>query len=365
MTGRVWRTVAFLLFNVIFAVTVVEIVLATVMGAPSVAGAMPRSVRLLFQQVYRHFNRSIIQFEPACTQYDPQLTYILKPGQCTFENVEFRTEVRANRLGLRDDEAALEAPDVIVLGDSFAMGWGVQQDETLSRVLARASGLKVLNAGISSYGTPRELKLLERLDTSALKFLIVQYHDSDLVENAAFREHNGTLPILTQPQYQATVDWYQARRGYRPGKYVSGLFQKVSGLETPDPNAPRMSVISSVEEAELFLNVLAHGSRTPLDNVRIIVFEASEQIRPPRSFLANVAVISRRDNQPRIHPPTTRAGRRCPARRTRLLRSGRSSASERSRADRQGTGRHHPAGPLTRLRVNPARIPVSSLRPAR
>jgi hypothetical protein len=32
--------------------------------------------------------------------------------------------------------------------------------------------------------------------------------------------------------------------------------------------------------------------------VQLIVFEASEQIRPPRSFLANVAVISRGDDQP-------------------------------------------------------------------
>ena len=298
-TRRLLGTIAFLLFNVIFALVVVEMVLAVVVATPSAAAAMPRNVRLLFQQVYRHFKRSLIQFEPACTQYDPELTYILRPGRCTFENVEFSTEVRVNRLGLRDDDAALEAPDVVVLGDSYAMGWGVQQEETLERVLAHLSGLKVLNAGISSYGTAREMKLLDRLDTSRMKFLVVQYHDSDIVENLAFREHSGTIPILGPAAYQATVDWYQARQGYWPGKYLSGLFMKISGLETPEPNAPRMpSSISSVEEATLFLNVLAHGTRKPLDDVRLIVFESSEQIRPPRSFLANVAVISRRNDQP-------------------------------------------------------------------
>ena len=298
-TRRLVGTIAFLFFNLIVAIVVVEIVLAGVIATPSAAAALPRNVRLLFQQVYRHFNRSLIQFEPACTQYDPELTYILKPGRCTFENVEFSTELRINRLGLRDDDAALEAPDVIVLGDSYAMGWGVQQDETFARVLGRASALKVLNAGISSYGTVREMKLLERIDTSRLRFLIVQYHDSDSVENLAFREHSGAIPILGAAEYQATVDWYQARQGYWPGKYLSGLFMKVSGLETPDPNAPRMpSSMSPVEEATLFVDVLAHGTRKPLDDVKVIVFEASEQIRPPRSFLANVAVISRRDHQP-------------------------------------------------------------------
>ena len=298
-TRRLLGTLAFLLFNLIFAIVVVEIVLAVVVTTPSAAAMMPRSVRILFQQVYRHFKRSLIQFEPACTQYDPELTYILKPGRCTFENVEFSTEVRVNRLGLRDDDAALEAPEVIVVGDSYAMGWGVQQDEMLGRVLARASGLKVLTAGISSYGTVREMRLLDRLDTSRMKFLIVQYHDSDIVENQAFRDHAGTIPILSAADYQATVDWYRARQGYWPGKYTSGLFMKITRLETSDPNAPRMpSSISSVDEATLFLNVLAHGTRKPLDDVKLIVFESSEQIRPPRSFLANVAVISRRNDQP-------------------------------------------------------------------
>ena len=296
---RVLATIAFLFFNLVFAVVVVEIVLAAVMGAPSAAAAMPRNVRVLFQQVYRHFKRSLVQFEPACAQYDSELTYILKPGRCTFANVEFSTELRINRAGLRDEDAALEAPDVIVVGDSYTMGWGVQQDETLARVLGRASGLKVLNAGVSSYGTVREMKLLDRLDTSRTRFLVVQYNDTDLVENLAFREHSGTIPILGPEAYQATVDWYQARQGYWPGKYLSGLFMKITRLETPDPNAPRMpSAISSVEEATLFLNVLAHGTRKPLDDVKLIVFEASEQIRPPRSFLANVAVVSRRDDQP-------------------------------------------------------------------
>jgi hypothetical protein len=296
---RLRRAIAFAVFNLVFAVVVIEIVLAGVMAAPSAAGAMPRSVRVLFQQVYRHFNRSIVQFEPACARYDPELTYTLKPGRCTFANVEFSTELRVNRLGLRDDDAALEAPEVIVLGDSYAMGWGVQQDETLARVLGRTSGLKVLNAGISSYGTVREMKLLDRLDTSRLKILVVQYHDSDIVENLSFREHGGSIPILPPDGYQATVDWYLARQGYWPGKYLFRLLMKLTGLETPDPNAPRMPAsLSSLEEATLFLNVLAQGTKKPLDAVKLIVFEAGEQIRPPRSFLANVAVVSRRDDQP-------------------------------------------------------------------
>jgi hypothetical protein len=299
MRGRLFRIGAFLLFNLVVAVAVLELLFVTMMASPSAAAALPRNVRVLFQQVYRHFTRSLVQFEPSCAQYDPELTYVLKPGRCSFDNVEFTTELRINRAGLRDEDSALEAPDVIVVGDSYAMGWGVQQDETLSRVLARVSGLKVLNAGISSYGTVRELRLLDRLDTSRMKVLVVQYNATDLVENVAFREHGGAIPILAAGQYQATFDWCQARQGYWPGKYMSGLFLKLTRLETPEPHAARIpSSMSSLEEATLFVDVLARGARKPLDDVTVIVFEASEQIRPPRSFLANVAVVSRGDQQP-------------------------------------------------------------------
>ena len=297
---RLLGTAALLIFNLIVAVAVVEIVLAVGHGGAFGGGAdaaqRPRCCSSRSTAISNDPSSSSSRPVP---RYDAELTYILKPGGCTFANVEFSTELRVNRAGLRDDDAALEAPDVIVLGDSYAMGWGVQQDETLPRVLARASGRKVLNAGISSYGTVREMKLLDRLDTSNLKALVVQYHDSDVVENLAFRDQGGRIPVLGADQYKATVDWYLARQGYWPGKYMSGLFLKLTGLEAPDPNAPRMpAALSSLEEAKLFLNVLEHGTRKPLDDVKVIVFEASEQIRPPRSFLANVAVASRGDDYP-------------------------------------------------------------------
>ena len=51
-----------------------------------------------------------------------------------------------------------------MLGDSYAMGWGVEQGESFPEILEAATGLRVLNAGVPSYGTPRELLMLERLD---------------------------------------------------------------------------------------------------------------------------------------------------------------------------------------------------------
>jgi hypothetical protein len=297
-SGQMVMRGVFILLSLLVATIIVESMLFASMNVPSVPGAMPRPVRRLFQQVYRHFRRSIVQFEPACSRYDPELTYTLRPGRCTFSNVEFTTEVRTNRLGLRDDDAALEGPQVIVLGDSYVMGWGVQQDETVARVVARKTGLKVLNAGISSYGTAREMRLLDRLDTSKLKTLVVQYSENDVEENLSFREHQGALPIMSEAEYNRTVQDYLRTQGYYPGKYVIGLFSKAFRLDVMESSRAHPGPVSSREEAEFFLNVLAHGSRARLDGVQIIVFEVNEQIRPPRSFIANVAVAGRGEGNP-------------------------------------------------------------------
>ena len=199
---------------------------------------------------------------------------------------------------MRDEDAALEAPEVIVLGDSHAMGWGVEQEEALPQVLARKSGRRVLNAAVSSYGTVREMSLLDRLDASRLRVLIVQYADNDLPENRTFRQDGNRLPIMSEAQYQNIVRHYASQRSYYPGKYVYRLFLKVFRLEEPEPDQLRMDPATPTEEAELFVNALTHASRAPLDHVQLIVFEVNEQIRPSRPFIAALDAVRRRDANP-------------------------------------------------------------------
>jgi len=298
-TKTIIRALTFIAFNIVVALGLLEGLLLLLLHAPSLTGATPRPVRRLVQQVYRHFNRMLIQFDPNCSRYDPLLTYTLRAGECTFSNIEFSTRIYANPLGVRDDDEALVAPEVIVLGDSHVMGWGVEQDETLVRAFARATGLKTLDAGVSSYGTVREMRMLDRLDTTHLKYLIVQYADNDLPENRSFREHDGSIPITPEDQYRKIVDYYRAQRSYYPGKYVFRLFMKISRLEAPEPDQLTMGNASPAEEADLFLNVLAHGTQTtPLDDVQVIVFEINEQIQPPRPFIAALDQARRRADYP-------------------------------------------------------------------
>jgi lysophospholipase L1-like esterase len=82
-----------------------------------------------------------------------------------YGEAEFRIEVTHNALGYRDREIAREKPPgvrrVLLLGDSFAYGIGVADDETFAARLERLQpGLEVINTGVNGYGTAQELLLL-------------------------------------------------------------------------------------------------------------------------------------------------------------------------------------------------------------
>jgi hypothetical protein len=95
-------------------------------------------------------------------QYDALLGWAHQPGQAgVFETPQFRTNVRINQLGLRDREHTYKRPEgtrrILVLGDSFAWGYGVEEAERFSQVLEASLGVEVINAGVSGYSTDQEL----------------------------------------------------------------------------------------------------------------------------------------------------------------------------------------------------------------
>jgi hypothetical protein len=94
--------------------------------------------------------------------YDSVLGWAQRPGQeGWFETPQFRTYVRINQQGLRDGEHTYERSDgrprILVLGDSFAWGYGVDEAERFSERLEAALGVEAINAGVSGYSTDQEL----------------------------------------------------------------------------------------------------------------------------------------------------------------------------------------------------------------
>ena len=95
-------------------------------------------------------------------KYDSLLGWAHRPGQeGIFETPQFRTVVRINQKGLRDREHLYERENdtkrILVLGDSFAWGYGVEEAERFSQLLEEALGVEVINAGVSGYSSDQEL----------------------------------------------------------------------------------------------------------------------------------------------------------------------------------------------------------------
>ena len=95
-------------------------------------------------------------------KYDSLLGWAHEPGQeGIFETPQFRTVVRINANGLRDREHSYERQGdierILVLGDSFAWGYGVEESERFSQLLEKSMDVEVINAGVSGYSTDQEL----------------------------------------------------------------------------------------------------------------------------------------------------------------------------------------------------------------
>jgi hypothetical protein len=258
--------------SVLVTLVIAEGFFTLLLVRPSLLRVLPATTASHVRHYYLAHDRNMVQAMPECARYDKELFYTLRPGTFRFRNREFDNEFRVNHLGLRDDEASLHEPVVVVLGDSYAMGWGVDQDKTLAKVIQRETGMRSLNAGIASYGTVREMRLLDRIDTSRLRYLVIQYCNDDFLENRPFANHDNTFSVGDEGHYAEDV-----RRAWRRKKYWFGrrTFEFLKDVFTPDEHpGPRPE--SPQDEAFHFVNAVRHAGRTDLSKVRIIAFEVTQ-----------------------------------------------------------------------------------------
>jgi hypothetical protein len=135
---------------------------------------------------------------------DPHRHHRLVPDSYSqFTQRDFTYVQRVNSLGLRGAERSREKPAgtlrVLMLGDSFTMGKGVEDDQTFSVLVERAlgprlaacggPGLEVLNGGVDSYAPILSLIELRRdLVPLAPDIVVLNLDVSDLVQEGAYRK---------------------------------------------------------------------------------------------------------------------------------------------------------------------------------
>ena len=261
-------TLAFLLFayflaktfNVkwwIFILVIILIELTYVFVLNYGPKTLPESVKLT--KTFTHFkkvalaNRPLIQFDSSCAKFDSVLFYTLKPGKSTFGSYEFNNTYHVNSKGFRDSEEDLYHPQVLFLGDSFTMGWGIDQDKTFASVFEQKSGLKCLNTGISSYGTARESFNLGKTDADSLKLMVIQYHDTDLEENR-FWIKNKRLGSKTPFDFDFQVKNNEKIKKYYLFKYLKdGIITLLTPNPRQDPNKSEKVLVGEYEKYPEFL----------------------------------------------------------------------------------------------------------------
>ncbi len=221
--------------------------------------------------------------------YDSVLSYTLEENAVyNHTNIEFSNEIRANSMGLRDDEASLSKPEVICLGDSYTMGWGVDSKRSFPETIEQTTGLNVLNAGMTSYGTVIELLLLDRLDTSNVKFLVIQYYYNDGTENTKFLENNNYLPIGTQKTIDNRFAGHELARKYFPFKYSLTLARMYVRKKIAAP-APEESHNTSYVSADArsFLQIL-NSSKINFKRVKVLLLDINRYPAYDHHFLDTV-----------------------------------------------------------------------------
>ncbi|MCB0339794.1 MAG: hypothetical protein KDD53_09320, partial [Bdellovibrionales bacterium] len=230
------------------------------------------------QKFHSSYERLTLHYMPQCTKYDSEVTYTLRPGTCRYPSREFDVEISANHMGLRDDEESLNGPEVIVLGDSQVMGWGVNKEQTVEHLLEEKTGMKVLSAAVPSYATVREMRMLSRLDTSKLRYLIIQYCDNDFAENKEYAENGDKIKIMPERDYNLLRKRHMAEpRDYYFGRYMRLFFPLLSKPFFEKQKIERHRSEQQLrraarKEVNYFLNPILK-SATNLENVEIIVFE--------------------------------------------------------------------------------------------
>jgi lysophospholipase L1-like esterase len=125
-------------------------------------------------------------------KHDSDYGWAHKPGhQGRFVSHGFDISVRTNSHGFRGPERSFEKSSdikrVVVLGDSFVWGFGVEEKDTFAHLLEEhfAGSIEVINLGVSGYSTDQELLLYKNFGWKFKPDLvIVVVAENDVSDNS-------------------------------------------------------------------------------------------------------------------------------------------------------------------------------------
>jgi len=195
-----------------------------------------------------------------------------------------RPEVRRNSLGFREREIPPKTPDqyrIVVVGDSFTFGQGLDERDRLSNVLAAHLGprYEVFNFGRRGANLDDHLAILDRALSVSPDFVLLQLFTNDFELSEARRpRHYPLLPAAAdRTMGRSSLTYLLVRRGWIRLQEVVGLADSYAGYlerRLRDP-ASRDSVKTSALLRRLFRMARAAGA-----GVGVVMFPATDTFGP-------------------------------------------------------------------------------------
>lgn len=224
--------------------------------------------------------------------YHPEFGWFQKKDfHTTVQHPHFDIDVKTNAHGLRDDDYPYQRSSrhrMLVLGDSFVWGYGVEKEERFTEVLeSRYPDWEIINAGISGYGTDQEYLYYSnegyKYDADVV-VLLLYYNDFEnnyegeqygyykpyftLDKDLTLVRHHQPVPVSSLVQrasrFIETDTWLLRRLwGSSRALYQSamGLTGKHSGLAAGFTHVVESMPITNILVKNLAKSVEANGAR--------------------------------------------------------------------------------------------------------
>jgi len=176
-------------------------------------------------------------------RYDPLLGWSHSPGQRgRLHHRDFTIEVSINSQGLRDIEYPIEKIEkkrMLVLGDSYGWGLGVEQKECVTEIMEKEHpDWEIINASVSGYSTDQEYLYLKEL---GIRFkpdvVMLLFYENDFTDNNIgsaswyfkpyFGEHNGIWGLRNNPVPIATMKQRAHRFFFGRTYFIKHLYAAV------------------------------------------------------------------------------------------------------------------------------------------
>ena len=219
-----------------FVLASITAVVGLVLAAPIIILGLPIAVVAILTRVTARLLEPGFACWGELIEFDPELGWKPKANLNTHHLADDVFHVRTDSNGWKGN-AALADSAVVVFGDSFAWGYGIDDKDFFANLNGE---LKVKAVGANGYNMVQELMWMQRLSSMLKGKLVVWliYYGNDLYENLTPHMCNYRAPFIRE--VDGSGDWEVVTNHISPSQWPSDLvrqgriyYEKLSELCTP------------------------------------------------------------------------------------------------------------------------------------